>query len=286
MKNNNDEKIKQIVKKGDSNIPFESDEEMEIYLKHLIPNQDYYINHAYNYKNFWSREKLSSKEWEFWVTLISVIITGFALASGLIGFISGNLSILVMALQITGALDIPLAIYLLTSKKIRKRNVIKKVGNKLKDLENALAFDASRNLDRSLEELKNMIIKATTPTRIYSQDSFIANIEKDMQIVNSLKYVGYENDLDKLYNLAEQYLKAKQQYKATSPADILSSNKWFKTLIEIEAKFKNSSKLQSDQNDIKEALKRMKEILIQESTRSIEQETESQSSSYQPTLTL
>ena len=286
MKNNNDEKIKQIVKKGDSNIPFESDEEMEIYLKHLIANQDYYINHAYNYKNFWSREKLSSKEWEFWVTLISVIITGFALASGLIGFISGNLSILVMALQITGALDIPLAIYLLTSKKIRKRNAIKKVGNKLKDLENALAFDASRNLDRSLEELKNMIIKATTPTRIYSQDSFIANIEKDMQIVNSLKYVGYENDLNKLYNLAEQYLKAKQQNKATSPADILSSNKWFKTLIEIEAKFKNSSKLQSDQNDIKEALKRMKEILIQESTRSIEQETESQSSSYQPTLTL
>ena len=131
----------------------------------------------------------------------------------------------------------------------------------------------------------NMDTESTTPSKKYSQDAFIANIQRDMEIVASLKYDGYESDLRKLCCLAESYISKKQTIKTTNPTDVLTNSDWFKPLIEIEAKFKNAPQLKEDQQDLKEALISMRELLLKESTQTIEPELSAiEDNGYQPTL--
>ena len=155
---------------------------MEIYLKHLIANKDFYINRLYNHEDFNGNNKLAVKSWEFGIGMVSTILTGFGLSFLASAFLVGNIPGCITLLQAIAALDIPTIMFLLTNKKIRKINAIKKVNNRIKDLENALSLEASKNFEKSLEEIKTMIKESTTPSKKYSQDAFIANIQRDMEI--------------------------------------------------------------------------------------------------------
>lgn len=276
-----EKRIGEIVYEGDRNQPL-TIEETKIYLKHLIANKNSYIDHAYNYKYIWSScYNNPLKNWEIAVKIISIAVSSISLLGCLIGIFKPE--VLISSLKALALIDIPSVIFLMVSKRARKRNATKTINNKIEDLQNSLALEEPNKLDKHLSEIKEMILASTVPTREYSRDPYIAMIQKDIEKITEIKYPGYIADLEKLCTLTEEYMNEKKSKKTTKSADVLSSTYWFDPLLKIEAKLPNASKIKTDQSDILEALKQMRKLLESEKLRSQEFE---ETSGYTPTLRL
>lgn len=263
-----------------------NNEEMKIYLKHLIANKDKYINHLYKYKEIGSFDDGFVRGiLEGLTGVISGIITGIGMISIILNLVDGNIPGIITCLTIIGMVDIPTSIFFVANRVIRRKIATNKVNRKISDLQNAISLDDSTKLDKSLVEIKETLKSLTAPSVERSKDAFIEIIENDMRTVVGLKYLGYEKDLLKLVGVAESYITRRQEMNGTDT--LLFPSEWFKTIAKIELKFKNLSEFQTEQADLIASLARMKEILTSENIiYQVQDETAEKDDEYTPRLML
>lgn len=277
--------VNSLISRADSGCVL-NNEEMKIYLKHLIANKEEYINHLYKYKEIGSFDDGFVRGiLEGLTGVISGIIIGIGIISIILNLVDGNISGLITWLKIMGIVDIPIAIFFVANRVIRRIIATNKVNRKISDLQNAISLDDSTKLDKSLVEIKETLKSLTAPSVERSKDAFIEIIENDMRTVVGLKYLGYEKDLLKLVGVAESYITRRQEMNGTDT--LLFPRDWFETINRIELKFKDTSKFQTEQTDLKASLIRMKEILASENIAyQVQDEIKEEDTGYTPTLML
>ena len=280
-----DEYVSKLISRADSGRHLNNDE-MKIYLKHLIANKDKYINHLYKYKELGSFDDGFVRGiLEGLTGVISGIITGIGMISIILNLVDGNIPGIITCLTIMGMVDIPTSIFFVANRVIRRIIATNKVNRKIRDLQNAISLDESTKLDKSLVEIKETLKSLTVPSVERSKDAFIEIIENDMRTVAGLKYLEYEKDLLKLVGVAESYITRRQEMNGTDT--LLFPRDWFETINRIELKFKDTSKFQTEQTDLKASLIRMKEILASENIAyQVQDEIKEEDDEYTSTLML
>jgi len=270
-----DEYVSEVVRKN---------EEMKIDLKDLIANKNKYIDDLYLDSDSFA-DAVVRKGLEGITGVVSVLVTMISMITIIMSLVDGNIPTIITCLKIMGIVDIPTLIFFVANRVIRRIIATNKVNRKISDLQNAISLDESTKLDKSLVEIKETLKSLTVPSVERSKDAFIEIIENDMRTVAGLKYLGYEKDLLKLVGVAESYITRRQEMNGTDT--LLFPRDWFETINRIELKFKDTSKFQTEQTDLKASLIRMKEILASENIAyQVQDEIKEEDTGYTPTLML
>lgn len=252
----------EIINKADRGVPFANLGEVETYLKHVLDNKDFYIKEHIRIE--FDGEDIT------WITggiiAVCLLIFGgsFLLVKllPLIPMLSGlKIPTLFGALKIAG-ISIPTAFGFYGLENFFARRTAKKIVNQeIKALKAKCGY--AKDNDKVLEEIRQISEKYKTPAK--EADEFINMIQKDIISIANIKYPGFEQDIQDLYDLAKRFLEAKRALKVTSENYVLaSSSDWFKQLNEIEGRINENTKIKVDQQINMQVLDQISQVLAQE----------------------
>jgi len=253
----------EIIRKVENNIPFDNLGEVEVYLKHMINNRDYYIKE--NTKSpFFDGEEIA------WITgaIISIcfIVFGGSFLLGkifpLIPILSGIKTPTIFGALKIAALSIPVAFgYYGLEKFLATKKAEKLVNQEIKALK--LKCGYAKDNDKALEEMRTIADSYKAPAK--DVDQFISMIYKNIINIVNIKYPGFKQDVADLYDLTQHFLDAKKAMKVTSENYVLSSSsEWFKKLNEIEARIETNSKIKNNQELNMQVLDQISQVLAEE----------------------
>lgn len=229
---------KAVIERGDNGEYLRNPNEMQIYVNNLIRNKKYYIRRkieqVYQPIDF----KVASLMGLFFSTI------GCCWFEGVL-----NVNSLPVFCGICGAgVGISFLTYAITNISARI-DAKKAINNQIQELSER--FDATKEKESSLMLTQS---KATF-------DAFIDNIQKDIRRAASIQYPTYEQDIEKLYLLAESYLKCKQEVGSVRGNDILlQDKKWIQQLVEIETRINQGESLKNEQRANAEMLSMIRKL--------------------------